>query len=369
MPTLRPAAILLSTVLLAAGAAHAQQPGVPGGRPQYPFPTTPALEEPVIADVDFRGGTIRQYIEYLRSVAPNNAVNVVAEDEVAQATVPAVRLKGVTVGQAVEILGNIAGEGRDIEARTALTNGSSAVVYSLRYSRVHQPPPQSPISVFQVSDIIDAGNGGAGTMSANTLLTALEQAMAMVGGEPPEMKYHPDSGLLLLKGGRQQMDTAMDLLVNLRETTGRASGLGGGKWTRSWSLVHASGEDVVRAFREVFAPGSAESDAVIVESVDGGKKVTITAPRNMAVAADVLVRYVDRPAAVDRGAIAAQMEADAVRRQNEMLSQQVAKMTEESIARQQNFAAQMADMRAQFESAREQLRTAEARIDALQQKK
>lgn len=339
MHTLRPAVLVISSILLA-GASHAQQaPAIDkAGRPvMQQMPRTP-LEE-TIADVNFPGGTIGQYVEYLRSVTPDNAVNVVTEDEVAQARVPAIRLKNVTVGQAVDVLETISGDGREIETKTAFTNGSSAMVYSLRYSRVHQPPPQSPISVFQVSDIIDAGNGGAGTMPVNTLLTALEQAMTMVGGEPPEMKYHPDSGLLLFKGGRQQMDTAMDLLVNLRETTGRASGLGGGKWTRSWSLVHASGEDVVRAFRDVFAPGSAESDAVTVESVEGGKKVTITAPRNMAVAADVLVRYVDRPEAVDRGAIAAQMEADAMRRQNEMLSQQVAKMTEESIARQQNFAA------------------------------
>lgn len=369
MPTLRPAALVISTILLVAGAAHAQQPGAPSGRPQYPYPTAPAPEEPMIADVNFPGGTIREYIEYLRSVAPNNAVNVVAEDEVGQATVPAIRLKGVTVGQAVDVLETISGDGREIETRTALTTGSTAMVYSLRYSRVHQPSPQSPISVFQVSDIIDSGNGGAGTMPVNTLLTALEQAMVMVGGEPPEVKFHPDSGLLLLKGGRQQMDTAMDLLVNLRETTGRASGLGGGKWTRSWSLVHASGEDVVSAFRDVFAPGSPEADAVTVESVEGGKKVTISAPRGMAVAADVLVRYVDRPRPVDRGAIVAQMESEAARRQNEVLSQQVSKLMDESIARQQEHVSDVGRLRAQLDEALKQLQRAEAQVQELKQKK
>ncbi|HEX2836676.1 MAG TPA: hypothetical protein VHN77_00965 [Phycisphaerales bacterium] len=369
MPTLRPAALVISTFLLAAGAAQAQQGGVPGGGRQYPYTTTPAPEEPVIADVDFRGGTIRQYIEYLRSVAPNNAVNVVTEDEVGQATVPAIRLKGVTVGQAVDVLETISGDGREIETRTALTTGSTAMVYSLRYSRVHQPPPQSPISVFQVNDIIDNQNGAPGGMPVNTLLTALEQAMVMVGGEPPEVKFHPDSGLLLMKGGRQQMETASELLVNLRDTTGRASGLGGGKWTRSWSLLHASAEDVVRAFRDVFPPGSPEADAVMVESADNGKKVTISAPRGMAVAADVLVRHVDRPSPVDRGAIAAEMEADAMRRQNEVLSRQVAKLMDESIVRQQENGAEVGRLRAQLDEALNLLQQAQAQVSELKQKK
>ncbi len=370
--------VLLAALIVFSGSALAQPAGTqpPGGtgRSASPFPTLP--EEPTITEVNFPGGTVQQYIDYLRSVAPNNTVNVVITGDVGQAMIPAVSLKGVTATQAVEFLPGVVEGPRAVTIDANRNRVGTPGVFTLRYQTTGNPLMDSPppISIFQISDLIrpddNAGSAlASGTLPVNTILTAIENAVTMVGGPRPEVKFHAESGVLLMKGSQPQMDATRDILFNLRESTGRVDSLGGGSSTQTFALAHRPPEDIVQAFRDVFPAGSPQAAALKVEAVPATNSVVIKAPRNMALAAEVLVRYVDRPPQPNPDLVRLSAERDS---QQAMLARAEAQYTD--VAKRFQDASmqhlnEMGVLRTQAEELQRELRSVTAERDALKQKK
>lgn len=351
---------LLAALIVFSGSALAQQtgtptPGGPGtGRQAFPYPNLP--DEPTITEVNFPGGTVQQYVDYLRSVAPNNTVNVVITGDVGRATIPAVNLKGVTVTQAVEFLPGVAEGPRAVTIDANRNRVGTPGVFTLRYQTTGNPLMDSPppISIFQISDLIrpDDNSGSSlasGTLPVNTILTAIENAVTMVGGPRPEVKFHAESGVLLMKGSQPQMDATRDILFNLRESTGRVDSLGGGSSTQTFALAHRPPEDIVQAFRDVFPAGSPQAAALKVEAVPATNSVVIKVPRNMALAAEVLVRYVDRVSVPSADVLEAHARVEAANVQNQQLGAHISRLTDEILRTRQEQARDAAGYQAQVE--------------------
>ncbi len=359
-------------------------PWLAAAQPQQnrPFPFQPQnnpvqdVDQPRIADVNFPGGTVQAYIDYLRTVSPDNVVNAVVTDDLGKATIPAVRLRNVTSEQAVRIIDGLLSERRDVqidELFSASPAGSQVV--SMRFQRSGNPYQDnpSPIAIFQINDIVaegkDTGPLTSGSLPVNTVLTAIEQAMKMIGGTPPEVKYHADSGLLLLKGAQPQTDAASQVLNSLRESAGKVDGMGGGKWTRSWTLVNCDPLQVVRAFREVFPPGSDQSEGVKVVGEPNTNSVAITAPRNMAVAADVLVRYVDRPPQPNQELIAMSADREALRMQRDQLAARVQEADKGASDVRDRYTSQIMALQSELQNAQQQVDSLKSQLEALRSKK
>ncbi|MFO0830373.1 MAG: hypothetical protein U0637_00890 [Phycisphaerales bacterium] len=374
----RPVLLAAAALTLASGTAVSQEQPVPPAkvRPAFPYQPVTVVEEPTIPEVVFPGGTIQQYIDYLRSIAPNNTVNVVVTGEVGQAALPGVNLRGVTVGQAVEIIPSVIEGQRRVDIDATRNQAGTVSVYTLRYPGTGNPltDSPSPISIFQINDLIrsEGGDGGplaSGTLPVNTILTAIESAVKMVGGPAPELKFHAESGMLLMKGSQPQMEATRDILINLRESTGRVNALGGGPMTQSFPLAHRSPEDIVQAFRDVFPAGSPQAGALKIDAVPTTNTVVVQAPRNMALAAEVLVRYVDRPAQPDPELVRLVAERDS---QQAQLARAAAE-NQEAAKRFQDMSLQHLNevgvLQAQTEELRRELRSVTAELDALKQKK
>jgi len=177
-----------------------------------------ALDERIT--IDFKGGTVEDYIQAVREAAAPKAVNILVPSEVNEILLPTIRLQSVTLWTAwsalepairaqpagLEIAITMMGE-RD----RSLVSSEAVQMLVDRHRNRGVPLPGDPVRTFDTVEVIsiaDLVEPRAGTgeplMKVEDLLAAVDAAgkVANEAGNPsPNLKYHPASGVLISRGG------------------------------------------------------------------------------------------------------------------------------------------------------------------------
>ena len=216
-------------------AALAQEPQPPAeSRPR------PNMTQPVLVTLSFPGGTLAECVNKIRASEPR--ANIVVADDAAAATVPGLELRGAGLEQALEGISAVAMADFTVSVREF--RGAGEPVYSIvAVSNVGPTPPRAAralreqedrtaTQVFSLNRLTDnSTSGGAVSIGfpAKTILSAVEAAMAGGQMNEPFLRFHQDSGLLIVRGSREQLAIAHEVLASLqrdvehRERSGAAT--------------------------------------------------------------------------------------------------------------------------------------------------
>jgi hypothetical protein len=174
-------------------------------------------------NIDFAGGTLGQFVDALSTAMKNTVsdgfVNVVfADAKTAQYPVPAIKFRRVTLESALKAVANprLHGKSGQVPVVDQVSGRAGAPVYVISTAdagvRIASGEPAQHVEVF---DIRDLARGGT---KVETVLTAVETAIRMEGANPePQVKFHEDSGLLILRATNEQIDSARQVVGHMTD--------------------------------------------------------------------------------------------------------------------------------------------------------
>jgi hypothetical protein len=187
----------------------------PVNRPDRPQQPQPAARPSVVVTLQFPGGTMGEFVAMLRQLEPK--ANIMVAATAADATLPALDLRGAGLSQVLESACAVAESHREIRVKE--TRGAGESVYAITARQL--PPAQDPFAaraqrtkVFSLARLIEGNDKDSGTLSAATVLSAIEAA---VGGPDllTMLRFHKESGALFVRGTEEQLGVVSELLVQL----------------------------------------------------------------------------------------------------------------------------------------------------------
>jgi len=227
--SLCPAALV--SLLLSASLAVAQ-PAPGRGRPDNAQPDpkaySPAKQGGTVT-LKFPGGTVREYVDMVRKNAVDVYVNVSFTDSVEKLEMPSIEFTGVFVGTALEAVTQMVAPHAEQTVKVRELRGGSGIPGETLYilGLVSNNPlgttPGPKMVVFSLNDLIGpawiAHQPNDGTIAAETILTAVETAARTAQAEapPPDIRFHKESGMLLLRGSREQLEAAHEVFAHLHD--------------------------------------------------------------------------------------------------------------------------------------------------------
>lgn len=238
---------LIASLVLASGLAGSIQTALAQGTPaDLPVAETPAPQrrsaqpsQPTIS-VEFAGGTVEQYALALRAAAMSQPVNIVVSKAAAKAELAPIQLRDATISSAVEAI-RAAGEegGSWLITDVGRPSDAGTLVYLVDFrARPTKPPalqstPESNadlqrIEVFSLRQVIEPDPNdprGAGVHeSPEVVLAAVEATLAMTDERTegkPELKFHKDSGLLIVRAGPRTLAAISSVVDSIRRDVTR----------------------------------------------------------------------------------------------------------------------------------------------------
>mgnify|MGYP000303365095 CR=1 FL=1 len=175
-----------------------------------------------LIDLDFRGGTLAEYVQAMRRAAEPVPVNVLNIHEGEGYTLGPVQVRRITLEQAFALIPRLVQSGpehrtldvlRDVDVAARRTGASVYRIESREQPvprRSATPPPLetellSITSLIQPMDIY----GRESVLSPEEVLEVLTLAMHTAAAEPkPSLQFHRRTGTLVIKGTRQQIEAA-----------------------------------------------------------------------------------------------------------------------------------------------------------------
>ncbi|MCL4221915.1 MAG: hypothetical protein KJZ65_11175 [Phycisphaerales bacterium] len=220
------AAAGLATCLVPAPIALAQN--------QQPVPAlnqTPA-SEPELVNIDFAGGTLGEFVKAMRQAAAPAQVNVILRGGAEAIGVPAVSLRNVTISSALDAIcpsdqasiNSVQKSGAPIhviEGRRRLppspdVGGEFVRPYQGVYTDAAASVP-SILRIYSVRDIL------SGDIQLSAIMDAAKTALGVQREQPqPELLFHEDSGVLIVRGTDAQHGIVSELLKTLERDAERA---------------------------------------------------------------------------------------------------------------------------------------------------
>ncbi len=199
------------------------QPGGGGGRETTRREADPAGNAPTTISLDFRGGALEAYVKAVRDAAGAQPVNVVVSGE-ADIAVPAVSLNRASVMASVALLEHLVVQGHEIEV-SGTPDGGGEPVYIVRIRKTSplsagNDPNRSytDLAVFSLRSLLETPGIPGARARADDLLTAMETALKMADDAPgAEMKFHPESGVLVIRGTPAQTSAVQRLLSEVKD--------------------------------------------------------------------------------------------------------------------------------------------------------
>lgn len=212
----RAAAMVVAAGLLPAaawGQSEGRQPGRPPNAPALSGPRSPSLGGPTVS-VEFRGGTLGAFAEALRR-STDEPVNIALQGGAADLPVAPMSLRGVSVYAALRAaLGDRVGQ---------VGRGADGSQMWIGFETVNGGGDQdSPVFVVtgqvygveqsdQMVDVISIQRliAGPEAMAPDVVLSAIDAGLAFQrdGRDArPEIRFHKDSGLLLVRGHPRDVD-------------------------------------------------------------------------------------------------------------------------------------------------------------------
>ena len=273
-----------------------------GGAGESPFGQTETFS------VDFAGGSIAEFLNAVERARGGKAVNVVVTESDGIVVDP-LKLTNVNVESAMEAL--------QYAARTAggqpvgvgdFGGKEGEKVYALRSMagpRALGSPSRSDTSVLSLNGVTkpEWAKGGPEGLPVETVLTAVETAITMAGREgqnPPTMRFHRESGLLILKGTPEQLSTAVQVVESLgMDIRNAARASGGVSQMRTYPGLHLKAEEIAEVVRSVFPPSVEGENKVEVSIAPEQNSVVVKAPAEWQNAVAAAIRAVDRRPAPD----------------------------------------------------------------------
>ncbi len=209
----------------------AQEAAQAGPRTRPPRPGSALREAEETISFEFPGGTLTQYAAFVQEAAGGN-LNVVLDEKADEVSVPAVSLKNVSVPTALALIESSVKDGAKVNVETVRQGREGSEVYVVRVIKVVSKPaapaeleaPAPPAKIFQVfalKTLLKAHADGqkiVTPLACEAVLTAIDTALAIQAPdakEKPVIKYHPESGLLLVRGTEEQLGAVSQVLEQL----------------------------------------------------------------------------------------------------------------------------------------------------------
>jgi hypothetical protein len=203
------------------------------------------LRGPIVS-FSFPGGTVQQYVEALRKVA-DKPVNVAVDAKAAKVLLPPISMQSVYLHDALQVIEYVSERSPNLQVSMtnlsqhqgrgpvgpAFPNGSQGttaafaiVALERSASREEKPDAGSGLMVnaMSIADLVDERRGG---MSAATVLSAIEAALQLApagNAAQPELKFHRDSNLLILRGDAKSTSLLHNVLEQIRMDVRRQRG-------------------------------------------------------------------------------------------------------------------------------------------------
>jgi len=320
-------------------------------------------------NVRFAGGTLAQYVDALRAAAGDGNANIVLSGTLGEAEIPAIQLTNASLRTAIEAVESLVGEGGlDSVAIIEHSNGGEALstpVYSIRSTMPQQPnwdPNQTLTRVLSLNAVCapewlpDAGT--ALYLPKEAVLGAIETAVNMVPvkqrGTSAEIRFHPDSGLLMIVGTGDQLQAAEKVIENLGSDLLRLRSVQPVRVVLvQFNPVSVTVTRLAEAMREAF-PGS-PGEATSLDITVNDSSVIVSGPEHQTLAAKAIARMVDRPMVAPPQLIQAEVRMQA-------LNEELMRLRDELDRRE----SRMSSMRDQMSSQEAAAREAARALDALQ---
>lgn len=215
------AGVALLAVFPPAPLAHAESQ-----QPTRDADITAMLDPDLIAnkliDLDFRGGTLAEYVQALRQAAAPVPVNVLNIEQGEGYTLGPVQVRRITLEQAFALVPRMVQSGpedhtlrvlRDIDHDARRTGAS---VYRIESRGLFTPrsstaTPSLETELLSITSLIQPmyGYGRESVLTPEEVLEVLTLAMHAAASDPkPTLQFHRRTGTLMLKGARPQLEAA-----------------------------------------------------------------------------------------------------------------------------------------------------------------
>lgn len=284
----RPLALLLSALVMSSCPSLAQPATTP------PTALAPTDSQGLI-DITFGGGTLQDFVNMLieKHSSQGTPLNIfVPRGELRE--VPPITLKRVTVATAIRALDEAMGAEK--LRVNFISDGDGAQVIVITDDGPFVGPENQLTEVISLNALVSAPwlEGGAThrEIPLETLLTAIERAVTSVNAErPATLRFHPESGLLVVTGTVGQIRAAMAVVESLSRDLRRRGHDFSVIETSALSTGSHKAADIAAQLLDSLAPESERTgDAITVTPSEDGRQVVINGPRWALVAGRVSMR-------------------------------------------------------------------------------
>lgn len=212
--------VLISAVGLAQPGQPPMSPNLARQMMQQQRPETGPM-----VSVDFKGGTLQEFATALRA-STSEPVNISLQGDAAAVTVEPMSLRNVSVESALR-----GALGARINQNQFLPDGSSVII---KFDQVQSGPSDSPVYVVTRSpgvefrggmpqstiDVISIQRlvGGDQPLTPDIVLSAIDAGLSLQdrGETPrPDIKFHRDSGLLLVHGNPAHVSLVDEIIKRM----------------------------------------------------------------------------------------------------------------------------------------------------------
>ncbi len=229
MTTTKPTRSLINAFL--AAAMLFALPARPAAAQEAPeAKTAPGLQT---FDLLFPGGTLDEFVNDVKRAA--GTVNIVVDPDAKDILVAQFEVKNVSVPTALELVGAVLRSPNVRVAPEMIFKGGGAPVYAVHAVRsslvnvsgARGGAEETVYRVISIQEVVAPLGGGRDGLRPEAVLSAIDAAIGVAGGsgEIPVIKYHPETGILIVKGTVDQTRLVEEVVLNIRnDRRGRAPG-------------------------------------------------------------------------------------------------------------------------------------------------
>lgn len=197
-------------LMMTASACLAQTDSPPSVLKAKPEPRRADAAPLSTVTINFQGGTIKDYLDALRKVSDPPA-NVVASESVMDVHIGEISFRNVDTQTAVMALRWVT------EPSVIMVEKVGPEAYAV--FSAHTPfahAAETTTEVMSIRDLIEPlpGElpGEKQTSTPDIVLTAIRTALTTIEGNAADIKFHPDSGLVIVHGSQEQIVTAKNVV-------------------------------------------------------------------------------------------------------------------------------------------------------------